>query len=594
LKQRLTGGVYAAVLVWVNAYICRDWLYHPTAHMNSLYGYWAALAKWGSWSWGPVWWPYWDFGSPLEFVSAPLVPATAAAIAAIRGVSHLMAVQTVSAIVYCAAPVVLFVTAWGLTRAPGASFVAALAYSLLSPIQILAPDNSFLWPRILEPHRFMLQAVWDETPRCAALTSVLLFLLLFERWLDGRNPRLLIAASFALALALLASPFAVISGALALLALLTARQAGSWRRESAAAAGAVLLGLALAARWLPPSMWMAMGASSAAHEPWGWGVPKYLAGAGVAWAVLVTAGERWIQDWRARWAVLWAFLMICGPVFERWLHATLLPQAHRFRLEAEAALALAAAFGLRAIIARMGTPLRIGALAAVVALAGVQVVHHRRLAKDALYPVKAEETVERRVAERLAREFPGAPVLLPGPMAHWGNWFAPVLQFAGSEGTAAYSQTQQRALVDVYAAQDVGASVATLESFGVAAVVSTPGRFDGILPALWSEGGFTAYRAPGEPTAVEWAGENRARVRVDGETRIPVSYHRGWRATADGQPVQLRRNPLGLISVTPGRAGLTTVDLIYDGGRQLRFWAWVSAAAGLLAIVALARGRLGR
>ena len=36
LKQGLRRAVYAAVLVWINAYICRDWLYHPTAPMGSL------------------------------------------------------------------------------------------------------------------------------------------------------------------------------------------------------------------------------------------------------------------------------------------------------------------------------------------------------------------------------------------------------------------------------------------------------------------------------------------------------------------------------------------------------------------------------
>jgi hypothetical protein len=54
-----------------------------------------------------------------------------------------MAVQTVSAIFYCAAPLALFAMAWSITRAPGYSFFAALFYSLLSPAQILAPDGQF-------------------------------------------------------------------------------------------------------------------------------------------------------------------------------------------------------------------------------------------------------------------------------------------------------------------------------------------------------------------------------------------------------------------------------------------------------------------
>src|ERR1041384_1424196 len=134
----LRGAAYAAVLIWMNAYVCRTWFLHPTAWMNSLHGYWAAIARLCDNWLNPSWWPYWDFGIPFEYTSAPLVPAMAAGIAGLRHVSHLMAVQTVSLIFFCAAPVALFVMAWLLTRDPEYSFFAALFYSLLAPAQILA------------------------------------------------------------------------------------------------------------------------------------------------------------------------------------------------------------------------------------------------------------------------------------------------------------------------------------------------------------------------------------------------------------------------------------------------------------------------
>ena len=59
MASRLRGLASATALVWIGAYICRNWLYHPTAHMNSLYGYWAALAKWGSRR-GDGWKDDWD------------------------------------------------------------------------------------------------------------------------------------------------------------------------------------------------------------------------------------------------------------------------------------------------------------------------------------------------------------------------------------------------------------------------------------------------------------------------------------------------------------------------------------------------------
>src|SRR4051794_36123766 len=155
----IRGVSYAAVLLWINAYICRDWFRHPTAQMNTLYGYWAAIARLGEGWFHFTWWPFWDAGIPFEYTSAPLVPAMASVIATARHGSHLMAVEAVSAIFFCAAPVALFAMAWSMTRAPEYSFLAGLFYTLLAPAQILAPDGAFSWAGLLVPHRFMLQSV---------------------------------------------------------------------------------------------------------------------------------------------------------------------------------------------------------------------------------------------------------------------------------------------------------------------------------------------------------------------------------------------------------------------------------------------------
>src|SRR6185369_7287776 len=92
-REKLSGAACAAVLLWLNAYICRDWLYHPTAWMNSLHGFQAALVRLGGVSLRPSWWPYWDGGMPLEFTSAPLVPAMSAAMAGLRHTSPLLGYQ---------------------------------------------------------------------------------------------------------------------------------------------------------------------------------------------------------------------------------------------------------------------------------------------------------------------------------------------------------------------------------------------------------------------------------------------------------------------------------------------------------------------
>ena len=80
--------------------------------MNSMHGFWIALAKLGGDSWfHPSWWPYWDAGIPFEFTYAPLIPGLTALWSWWGGISHALAFQRLTGIVYCLAPVTLFVMA---------------------------------------------------------------------------------------------------------------------------------------------------------------------------------------------------------------------------------------------------------------------------------------------------------------------------------------------------------------------------------------------------------------------------------------------------------------------------------------------------
>src|SRR5205085_8547922 len=112
----------------------------------------------------------------------------------------------------------------------------------------------------------------------------LLFVLFLARAVETPRRPYFVAAALALALAMLASPFAAISAGISIFCVITALQPKAWRFEVASVA---LLGYALAARFLPPSLWFAMGAASSAHEPWKFGVFKMYAGIAVGWVTLV-------------------------------------------------------------------------------------------------------------------------------------------------------------------------------------------------------------------------------------------------------------------------------------------------------------------
>jgi hypothetical protein len=564
--MRARNAAAVAALLWINLYICRDWFTHATAWMNSLHGFYAALARYGV-TLMPSWWPFWDCGMPQEFASAPLVPA----LAGLRHASPLLGYQSVSAIFYCAAPLALFALAWTLTRSTEYSFFAALFFSLLSPAQIIVPEGGFSWAGLFSPHRFKLQAVWDETPHVAALTFLLLFVAFLIR--ARETPRLVpsLLAAISLALAMLAWPFAIIAAALAALAL----RAPVW--------GIFAWALLLSARFLPPSLWYAMGVASAAHDGWNIGVLKYYAALAVLWFTLEHFLQR-AKDWRLPFLLLWTFALAAAPVLEMHFERVILPQAHRFRIDLEAAIALLVVIA----VARLPRPVR--AVIATAALIGAipLVLAHRREAKDVLFPRDPTRTLEYRIAERIDHDLPGQRVLLPGSIAHWANAFTSVQQFGGGEGTTAYSQTQQRALKSVF-----DGDPAPLAAYDVAAVAVPapnsaefwkpfvhPEVFAAQLPVLWSDEGITVYRVSQPSSAtLQWHDRNHVTVHTDTGI-IPINYHPGWHTNV---PLQADSN--GLIRA-PAPA---TLDLTYDGGTELRVCLAVSLLTLVLTLAALVR-----
>jgi hypothetical protein len=620
-------AIPAVVLLWLNAYICRDWFTHPTAWMNSLHGFQAALAKYGV-SWSPAWWPFWDCGMPVEFTSAPLVPAMAAAIASLRHVSPLLGYQSVSAIFYCAAPVALFLLAWWITRAPGYSFLAGLFYSLLSPAQILVPDGQFVWAGLLTPHRFKLQAVWDETPHCAALTFLFLFILFLITANETRRPAPTALAAISLTLAILAWPFAIVGAVLSVACLATVRPLAGWRTVAV-----LFAALLLAARFLPPSLWYAIGAASAAHDGWNTGVLKFYAAIAVIWFTMDHFIQR-AKDWRLPWMVFWAVAMSAAPLVLMWFQRQLFPQASRFRMELEASIALLAVFGLRPLIQRLPrTAIAVLALASL-AFALHLTLDYRRVAKNVLYPAEAARTLEYRITRRVADELPGARVMLPGSVSHWANAFINIPQLGGGEGITAYSQTLHSAQKSVFES-DPRAST-WLTAYGVSAVVvpardsaefwkpfAHPEQYADLLPELWREEGVAVYRVPqrsgslahvvpeaalgsadryaealhsaaATEASFHWLNRNHAVAQVStlpGQAvSLQVSYHPGWRATIDGRTAEVHRDSLGLMWLRPGRTGPISIELVYDGGAELRICAWVTLVSIVAAVWYLVRG----
>lgn len=628
-RDNLRAAVYAGILLWVNLYICRNWFWSPTAYHFARHGFWSALGRLGDGWFHAAWWPFWDCGIPFEFTYAPLVPALTAVIAAWRGVPHLLAFQSVSAIFYCLVPLTLFLMAWRLTRAPGYSFVAAAFYSLVSPTQMLAPDRNFAWASCQSARRLFLQAAADETPHYAALAFLPVTILLLALAIEKRRAVYGVAAAVSIALASLASGWGIVATAAAAVCLLPVLRREAWRRNAVFMTGIAVVAYALAAPFLAPSLIQAIFAGLWSIRSLT-GIAVVVLGGTILWQCLT----RWAKDWRLQFFALYAYVMVSIPMVAAWLHRGFAPQPDRCRVEIDMALTLVVVFALRPWIERLPLAAKIALACMLLSLAADQVIGHRRFAKDLFYPQDATRTIECRTAEWASHNLASVRVAMPGAISMWADAFTEVPQLGGGLANAAYNQVQQRALQAVYSGRDARVALAWMRAFGVGAVVvaGSSAKFDGVLAPVWREEDVTIYRLPQrtlslahvlpegalvqrEPwqaediadlerydaavedpslAAFQWEGRNHMRIRTataPGQViSVQVSYHPGWHARINGQPAEVRRDGLGLMWVRPAGTGPCVLEMDYDGGWELRLCRYASLAA-LLALVATLAAR---
>jgi len=639
-REYTLAAIYSLVLIWINYYICREIFRTPTDSMASMHGYWIAMAERAEGSWFHLsWWPYWGCGMPFGFAYAPLVPALTAIWGALRHVPLGIAFNALTGAIYIATPVSLFLMAWILTRSPGYSFAAAAFYSLTSITQIIVPDPPFSWLNIWQAWRFTVVILWDETPHLTAVTLLPPAILLV--WLSMVRPRWFYQAGAAvlIALATYASAFApigVMMACICVIAALDPARRGEYIRRLA---GIGIAAYALAAATLPPSLITAMRSSAQSrYEGWNIGSFTAIALLFLGWAIVWIFARR-IKTAPLRFFVLFAYLTAAIPILAMGLNRSFLPQPRRYRLEAEMALVLAIVFGLRPLLEKIPRVVKAGIAVAALALAIEQVDTDRLYAKVLLKPPDIESTIEYRASLWADRNLPGVRIMLPGSIAEWAADFAPIDQFAGGSWSQDPNPIHPLALEAVFHGgttpeSDARVSLLWLKAYGVSAVaVSTPGgmeywkpyafphKFDGVLPALWSEGGVTFYRVPQRSTALahvvpaaavirrapltgadtaeierydaalddaslplatfEWIGRNQIRINSTATAgqaiSVQVSYHPGWHAKAGGRNIAIHRDGLGLMWLeSPGPA---EIILDYDGGLELRLCRAITYAA---------------
>jgi len=636
-RELLSAAAYALTLLWMNVYICKELFFNQTAKMNSMHGFWIAIARLADGSWfHATWWPYWDGGIPFEFTYAPLFPGLTAAWAALRGVPHALAFNAVTGFFYCAIPVNLFLMAWLLTRSPGYSFLAGLFYSLAAPTELVIPDNNFALAHFWDTRRLYLTTVWDESPHLAALALLPLIVLFLSLSIRRRRTVYYVVSALLIAIAALLSAFGPIMVAMAALCLLFVLERRDYTRNIALTIGIGAYAYALDARFLSPSFIQTIGAASN-FSGYGWsrGSVAALAIVALGWAILWRYLPRWTADWRLQFFALFAYLTSSVPIIFTYLHRWFLPQPGRYKVEMELALALIVVFGARSGLEKLPVSLKALALFVVLALAGKQIVAHRKFAKAVLLSADVTTTIEYRASKWAEQNLPGTRVMLPGSIAQWANAFTELQQFSGSSWSMAYNLIQQRGLREIYNGgetpeRDARVSLVWLKAYGAGAVgvsgphssefwksyIVHPQKFEGMLPVLWREDDVTIYRVPQRTASLahvmpenaiarrsaaleeyvaalddpslplaemEWQGRNHIHVRTTASpgqaVSVQVSYHPGWHAKVNGQPRPIEADWLGLMWIRPECSGPCDVELDYDGGWELRICRYLSFAA---------------
>jgi hypothetical protein len=601
----LRVAAYALAIAWVNAYICRElfWV-RDTGHMNSVHGFWEAIARLATHHWWKTsWWPYWDAGMPFEFTYAPLVPWLT---------SWSGSVQPVIGAVYVLGPVTLFAASAALSGRPGWSFVAALVYSVLSPIQVIVPDEKvFAWSRLGDARRLYVTAVWDEAPHMLALAILPLVV-----WALHRK-RWLVAAPL-VALLLLSSAFGLTSVAIALGCLVLSDCRFDWRPFAAAAGG-----YALVHRFYPLSLFTAIAHNQRFHGAvvHDRGSVVVVAVIAIGLAALWWGFRRYDPGWWIRFVAYFTWVATVTVVFFVKLQYMWLPHAARYKLEAEFGIAVLATFAIAAILNRIPVPVRIIVAGLAIVLASQQVIRHRRFAKAVNQPADPTTTIEYRVAQWTARNLPGARVWAPGSMGIWYNRWSDNPQLTGGSWSTAYNPVHQKLVFQsLYNSDPIDAQNVTLwlKAYGVEAF-AIPGRKSpefwkavnrpedfATNEVLWREDDTTIYRVPGAARSLahavpkdaivlhapehwrdvtevrklaaaldravhaewKWEGTDNAVARIEAPkgwaVTIQVTHHPRWRATANGRDVPIQKDGLGLMWLDAPCEGPCEIRVAYD------------------------------
>jgi hypothetical protein len=229
--------------------------------------------------------------------------------------------------------------------------------------------------------------------------------------------------------------------------------------------------------------------------------------------------------------------------------------------------------------------------------------------------------------------------LAPGIISSWLNAFTDTPQLDGGFDPGVVNQTHNLVTYQILSANGAGDRAAEIDTvwlraYGVQAIAvggpnsrevykpfQHPEVFAKAFPEAMRDGGDAIYWVPGRsaslahvvareslvrdrpihgldiaqtevyveslntPANFRWTTRHSAQIeaalRPDQVVSVQITYHPGWRAMANGKSCRLFGDGLGQIVIEPRSEGACKLELIYDGGLEMRAAKVVSAASWL-------------
>ncbi len=364
--------------------------------------------------------------------------------------------------------------------------------------------------------------------------------------------------------------------------------------------------------------------------------------------VFLWFATRRLTDYFTRFSLLFAYAFFQIVALFAIANAAVLPQPHRYALEMEMGLALAVAFSLRGVVLRFPTVVKGGLMFLILAMAVHQMGVYRQYARGIIQKLDVTQTMEYRVARWLDANLGGQRAFVSGDAGTWLNAFVDTPQMhSGHDPFNPNFHVEEGATYAIYSGQNAGErdaenSILWLKAYGCHAIYVPgnssqagaspfvhPYKFAGILPMLWHEEDNIIYAIPqrteslahvvplsaivnrqplhGQDTgdvaryvaalddaslpsaAMGWTDPDHGHIQTtlhrEQVLSVQSTYDKGWIAFANGSPVQVTRDGIGLSVIHANCEGPCTVDFIFDGGTErkiCRALSWITAIGGIV------------